>query len=86
METYAADLEFSGLSRDDQESLERILKTFRGYDRAFSDFQDQFFKGVALMDGLREQSVRILGHSLSLGKAVNRRIRKLNKKLFVFQK
>ncbi|MDX9963505.1 methyl-accepting chemotaxis protein [Desulfobacter postgatei] len=81
METKAADLESSGLSRDDFESIEPILKAFRGYDRAFVEFQDRFFKGVALMDGLREQSVRILGQSLSLGKAVNRRTKNLNKKL-----
>lgn len=86
METKAADLQSAGLSRDDQESLERILKIFRSYDRAFIDFQDQFFKGVALMDGLRKQSVRILGQSLSLKKAVNRRIKKLNKKLSELRK
>ena len=81
METNAADLQSSGLSRNDRESLEGILKTFQGYDRAFIDFQDRFFKGVALMDGLRKQSVMILGQSLSLGKAVDRRMKTLNKKL-----
>ncbi|WP_462269592.1 methyl-accepting chemotaxis protein [Desulfobacter sp.] len=81
METKAVNLQSSGISRDDQESLERILQSFRDYDRAFVDFQKQFFTGVVLMDRLREQSVRIMGKTLSLGKAVNRRTKKLNKKL-----
>lgn len=75
-----------GLSGADKAALDRILNTFQGYDLLFKQFQGQFSDGVALMDQLRKTSVTILGQSLSLEKAVNRRAKKLKKESARLQK
>ncbi|WDP92739.1 MAG: hypothetical protein HUN04_24660 [Desulfobacter sp.] len=73
-------MEGSGLSSLDRASLDQILNAFHGYDAAFTSAQEQFIRGVSLMDRLREQYLAILGKSLSLEKAVKRQEKKLEKK------
>lgn len=73
MAEAAAQLRGSGLAPADEKALERIFDTFDEYDRLLAGFQQQFDRGVGLMDRLRETSVLIMGQSLSLDKAVKRR-------------
>lgn len=80
------DMESNGLSFEDNKSLKSIIRTFQEYDLAFTSFHSQFLQGVSLMDKLRQQSIAILGKSLSLEKAVKRQEKKLNKKSATLKK
>jgi len=80
MSALAEKMKISRLSRQDNGSLVQIMDAFHVYDTSFTDFQKQFVQGVALMDQLRQQSIAILGKSLSLAKAVKRAEKKIKKK------
>ena len=76
----------SKLSKEETASLNRIMEAFYTYDRSFENFQDEFFKGVALMDRLREQAISILGQALSLEKAVDRKGKGIRNRLDALKK
>lgn len=79
MMSAAADIRARGLSATEEDDLKTIADAFQEYDRSFLVFQEQFSKGIALTDRMREQSTAILGQALSLDKAVKRAGRKVNK-------
>lgn len=72
-------------SRVDMKALAAYEIAFATFDRAFAAFQHDFNSGTEMVKGLRESSVGILGKAQSLQKAVNRKRKKVLKKLHVLE-